>query len=242
MDWFRHDYFASTDLKIRKLLRNYGECAYGAYWIIVELLYQQGGSATAEEIDDAFGFMTSPNLKDILADSGLFQVAEDGSWSSNRVYEELHIHEESRKARSEAGKKGMASRWGIKDNDVITNDNKVITTDNNPITRNNTQPNTTKNTDIKESSSNELPKKGVFVKPSLSEIQTYCKERKNNVDPEEFYDFYESKGWFVGKNKMKDWKACIRTWEKSKSDKAPTPRKDYSDIGVQNITKIDWGV
>ena len=56
--------------------------------------------------------------------------------------------------------------------------------------------------------------KGIFVKPLIFDIKKYCLERKNNVDCETFYDFYESKNWFIGKNKMKDWKACIRTWEK----------------------------
>jgi hypothetical protein len=53
-----------------------------------------------------------------------------------------------------------------------------------------------------------------FTPPSLSEVKDYCLERNNKIDPEGFIDFYESKGWMVGKNKMKDWKAAIRTWEK----------------------------
>ena len=56
--------------------------------------------------------------------------------------------------------------------------------------------------------------KGRFNKPTINEIADYCIERKNNIDAETFYDFYESKGWKVGKNKMKSWKACVRTWEK----------------------------
>lgn len=52
-----------------------------------------------------------------------------------------------------------------------------------------------------------------FKKPTLEEVREYCKERNNKVDAEKFIDFYESKGWMVGKNKMKDWKACVRTWE-----------------------------
>ena len=52
-----------------------------------------------------------------------------------------------------------------------------------------------------------------FKKPTLEEIIAYCKERNNNVDPQRFYDFYESKGWRVGNQPMKDWKACVRTWE-----------------------------
>lgn len=54
-----------------------------------------------------------------------------------------------------------------------------------------------------------------FVKPTLEEIKTYCLERKNNVDPEKWLDYYESNGWKVGRNSMKDWRAAVRTWEKS---------------------------
>ena len=53
-----------------------------------------------------------------------------------------------------------------------------------------------------------------FKKPNIDEVKNYCILRKNNIDAEAFIDFYESKNWFVGKNKMKDWKACIRTWER----------------------------
>ena len=61
--------------------------------------------------------------------------------------------------------------------------------------------------------------KGSFVKPTIIDIKEYCKERKNNVDCETFFNFYESKDWLIGKNKMKNWKACIITWEKSRNNK-----------------------
>ena len=56
--------------------------------------------------------------------------------------------------------------------------------------------------------------KGGFKPPTLEEVQAYCAERGNLVDAQSFVDFYESKGWYVGKNKMKDWKAAVRTWER----------------------------
>ena len=52
-----------------------------------------------------------------------------------------------------------------------------------------------------------------FIKPSLDEIRAYCQERGNDVQAERFYDFYESKGWRVGNQAMKDWMAAVRTWE-----------------------------
>lgn len=55
-----------------------------------------------------------------------------------------------------------------------------------------------------------------FTPPDLSEVRDYCTERNNNVDPQVFFDFYSSKGWMVGKNKMKDWKAAVRTWERNR--------------------------
>jgi hypothetical protein len=52
-----------------------------------------------------------------------------------------------------------------------------------------------------------------FIKPTIQEIKDYCLERKNNVDANKFFNHYEANGWKVGKNAMKDWKACVRTWE-----------------------------
>ena len=61
---------------------------------------------------------------------------------------------------------------------------------------------------------NKSPKR--FVPPTVDEVRAYCDERNNNVDAESFVDFYESKGWYVGKNKMKDWKSAVRTWERNR--------------------------
>lgn len=64
---------------------------------------------------------------------------------------------------------------------------------------------------------NEKKKGRSFVKPSVQEVSDYCRERNNNVDARAFVDFYESKGWLIGKEKMKDWKAAVRTWERRQS-------------------------
>ena len=70
-----------------------------------------------------------------------------------------------------------------------------------------------------ENNVNTVNKRVVFAKPNTLEIIDYCKERENNVDAAKFFDFYESKGWMVGKNKMKDWKAALRTWENTEQKK-----------------------
>ncbi len=57
-----------------------------------------------------------------------------------------------------------------------------------------------------------------FKKPSLEEVTAYCSERGNSIDPQKFIDYYESNGWMVGKNHMKDWKATVRNWERRNGD------------------------
>lgn len=59
-----------------------------------------------------------------------------------------------------------------------------------------------------------------FTPPSAEEVQRYCLERCNSVDPVRFVDYYESNGWMVGRNKMKDWKAAVRAWERKEKGSA----------------------
>ena len=59
-----------------------------------------------------------------------------------------------------------------------------------------------------------------FTPPTVEQVRAYCEERQNQVDPQRFVDFYESKGWVVGKARMKNWKAAVRTWEKGDSKNA----------------------
>ena len=79
--------------------------------------------------------------------------------------------------------------------------------------------------DVKE----EKSKQKKFVKPTLEEIRAYCQERNNGVDSERFFDFYESKGWKVGNQGMKDWKAAVRTWEQR--DKKEGRKDDNKEGG-----------
>lgn len=73
-------------------------------------------------------------------------------------------------------------------------------------------------------------------KPSIEEIKQYCLERNNGIDAEQFFDFYESKGWLVGKNKMKNWQAAVRTWEKRKQ-KTTTSKIDQQLDNYNNAKK-----
>jgi len=85
----------------------------------------------------------------------------------------------------------------------------------------------TDNTNINITNTNltDSNKKAFFKKPTVEEVHQYCNERKNKVCADAFIDFYESKDWMVGSNKMKNWKACVRTWEKREAKKPKTMSK-----------------
>jgi|TARA_R110002096_G_scaffold133113_4_gene283896 hypothetical protein len=77
-----------------------------------------------------------------------------------------------------------------------------------------------------------------FKKPTLVEVKDYCLERNNNIDAEAFIDFYESKNFMIGKNKMKDWKAAVRTWEKREYKKPTMSKLDAQINSWQEAKKL----
>lgn len=82
-------------------------------------------------------------------------------------------------------------------------------------------PTSTPTSNSREVYASSPPRASRFTPPSVEEV-IYCAERKNSVDPERFVDFYASKGWLVGKSKMKNWRAAVRSWERSDSQQKMT--------------------
>lgn len=74
-----------------------------------------------------------------------------------------------------------------------------------------------------------------FTPPSLDEVRAYCKERNNRVDPQKFIDHYTANGWMVGRNKMKDWKAAVRTWERNEYGRTRAKENPNSSLDLSAI-------
>lgn len=73
-----------------------------------------------------------------------------------------------------------------------------------------------------------------FTPPTTDEVRAYCIERSNRVDAESFVSFYESKGWMIGKNKMKDWKAAVRTWERKDKELSAPKKNSFTNYSGQS--------
>jgi hypothetical protein len=81
--------------------------------------------------------------------------------------------------------------------------------------------------------------RGGFSRPSTEEVQAYCTERKNGISGTEFVDYYEARGWKLNGQSMKDWKACVRTWEKRNDKRTNTTRRNPS-LRHADDAEQDW--
>ena len=85
-------------------------------------------------------------------------------------------------------------------------------------------------------------KKERFKAPTVEEVHEYCTERGNNIDAQHFIDYYSARGWMLGKNHIKDWKACIRTWERNDSFKPQKhneqPEQKYDQNGYESEEEL----
>lgn len=191
--YFPHDYNAANDVKILYLRNQYGLLGYGLYWFILEQLAQAGGilEMKSVKIIAMQSGVDEKIITDVIKNFNLFVVTKD-SFHSVR----MNVHLGLRKVLSDKGKEGAMKRWG-NNREAITNANAI------PFT----EPNANK----------EIKEKNKFNKPSVADILNYILSigysevvaRGNCV---RIFDFYESKGWKVGKSPMKDWKAATRNW------------------------------
>lgn len=206
--YFQHDYNARNDPKLQDVLIEHGAVGIGVFWCIVEQLYEQDGFLPLKSCKSiAFALhVESKIVESVVQDFGLFQNDGEKFWS-NSVNARLN----KRKNVSESRKLAAIKRWKSTQNQQMQ-----CTTDANAMQ------------DIsKEKKSKEKESKDIsnierenaksakrFCPPTLQEVQSYIQEKGYSIDAEAFIAFYESNGWMVGKNKMKDWRMAIVTWAK----------------------------
>ena len=198
--YFTHDYNASNDFKILRLRHQLGMEGYGIYWYIVEQLAQAGGYMPIDMIPILSMQMqvSEIKVKGVIESFELFQVVDD-SFFSNRLLEHLKLREEL----SLKGKEGAIKRWG----NSITNSPPIKDANSNPNAKER------KGKEIKERKESK-----VFTTPTKDEVYNYMNIEKNidwniaEIEADKFINFYESNGWKVGKNKMKNWKAAVNNW------------------------------
>lgn len=186
--YFRHDYNARNDMKLQSVITKHGAVGIGVYWIIVEMLYQNGGELPldiARNISVAY-FTDFKVVESVINDFDLFENDGNVFWSV-RIRQTI----DNTKKVSDARKAASRQRWSRKQE----------------------KPDIPEDVPKPE----EQKKRTYFKPPTVEEVAAYVKEKGYSVDAEQFVAFYESKGWMIGKNKMQKWRAAVATWQRKQS-------------------------
>ena len=207
MKWFKHDSDASLDAKLKRVRQKYGMEGYGLYWYCLELVAQavEKHNLTFELEHDAelIGIDTNihqERVQEMMSDFIKWRLFEN----TDGVITCLK----------------MASRTDEYTQQLIRSDKKLPTLS---LVSTENVPGKVRGIRTEEKRTEEK-KQGRFTPPSFSEVTEYCAGRKNGINPQAFIDHYAANGWMRGKNKIKDWQACVRTWE----SKTKTTRNEFA--------------
>lgn len=229
MQWFKHDTDAATDAKIRKLIMRYGTDGYAIYFHCIELIVGNVSEHNitfelehdAEIIADNLKIQgtsdTSPvdrvnQIMKYIVSLGLFEE------SKGRIFCYKILKRLDSSMTSSTKMRGIITRAKQSHDKVMISHDSVMQEEKRIEEKRIEQ----KRTEEKREETPDKPaKRASFQKPSLDDVKSYCLERKNKVDPNKWLSYYESNGWKVGRNPMKDWRAAVRTWESNGYDQKP---------------------
>lgn len=216
-EWFPHDYHATRDIKIMRLIREGGAAAYGMYWHVVEMLHYTP-DATIEDVADSLQVVLRVSQQDaqqalqIFVQHGLFDVSEAGIVKCERIERNIMARNEVSTRRKQAA----AKRWDANAMQVQCKSNA-----NAMLLHNITEHNSTE-----EKKEDSVVVRKRTTPPHFDDVRAYFAELGAPNEAQRYMDFYTANGWKVGRNPMKDWKAAARNWTRNQSkytDKHQTP-------------------
>jgi len=205
-DYFSHDSGMRDDPKIKALRNKFGITGYAVWCMMLEILtnsdhFKRSIDDIEIEILSADFGIESELFSEILSYMlrlKLLQSVDNCEYLSQKLTDRLQPVVDKRR---NSHKKGVS----------VTESTQSKVKER-------------KEKETKEENIKSKPKR--FTPPTIEDVASYCLERNNGVDSAKWHNFYSSKGWMVGKNKMKDWKAAVRTWE----DKKVNVQDSYSSI------------
>lgn len=231
--YFSHDYGARNDPKLQNVLMDLGCEGIGIYWCLVEMLFEQDGKIDTDQIRGiAFNLHVSEEIvQDVVGKYGLFHVVMENDvqyFFSDSVNSRLAERRRKKEVRRMAGIRGNQVRWGggafanASQSDTDLSQMRQNSIAKPSLCDNNASQNIAKERKVKESKQKENitppinppQSQSRFVKPTLEEVETYISEKGYSVDAERFISYYESNGWKVGRNPMKNWMAAVSNWER----------------------------
>lgn len=214
MKWFKHDSDAHRNAKLRKLTIKYGMTGYGLYWYCLELItndikqskvtFELEHDAEIIAEDTGINYQLVQEMMGYMINLGLFE-------NSNGVITCLSLLKRlDQSMTSSAPLRKLLS--SLKNHDEVMTNSDLVMQDKTRLDK------------------TRQDKREKFIPPTLEQVKEYCSSRNNNIDPEKFFDYYQSIGWVRGRSKIKNWKACVHTWEKTEKEihqKQSKPKSDH---------------
>lgn len=236
----KRDFFKRHDIRIIESMPNGKDYILFYLKLLCESVDHEGNLRFSEQIpynEDMLSTITNTNIDivrsaiKIFTELNMMDLMDDGTFYMNEVSKMIGSaadNDNANRQRRFREKQKTLALQNVTDsvtkcNDALRNVTECVTNNNESKSKNKS-----KSIDIEK----EKEKRRRFVPPTIHEVNDYCRERKNNINAEAFIDYYESNGWMVGRNKMKDWKACVRSWEKKdfnrkKESQKSFPQRDY---------------
>ena len=234
--YFPHDSNAKDDPKCVLMIEQLGMEGYGIYWMLIETLRDQPDYTYPVANIPALArrYNTSAEkVRTVVYNYELFTVKDDKIFFSESLNRRMRAFNERRAKRSDAGRLGMAKRWG--GSNVITpllqSNSTVITSKVKESKVKESiegdckgEPTNAESNDATVTTSADKPRNGTtkrtaFVVPAIENVKDYFLTIKgSDTDSECFYDHFTANGWRTGKNPIKDWKAAARNWMRRKSE------------------------
>ena len=217
----KRDFFKRHDIRIVENQENGKDYILFYLKLLVESVDHEGSLRFSDTIpyDEAMlATITNTNIDIVRAAMKLFtnlemiEVVDDGTIYMrevmNMIGSAVDNDNANRQRRFRERKKADKPQELV---ESVTKSNAVVT-DN--VTNDNESKSKSKSKSIELEYKENIQKKTRFVPPTVEEIRAYCDERGNDIDPQHFFDYYQARGWELSKDrKVKDWKACVRTWE-----------------------------
>lgn len=222
MQWFKHDSDANDDAKLIKLRMRYGMEGYGLYFYCLEIITSNISQNNitfeldhdAEVISHKTGihFEKVQHMMNYMVDLKLFENT-NGRITCMKLFNRLDQSMTSSKAL-----RNLLATSKQSHDPIMTQSGKVMQ-------------------DKTRLDNTRQDKRKSFTPPTVDQVKEYCDQRQNKIIPDDFIDYYQANGWMRGRSKIKDWKACVRTWEKFERDEVkkqkPKSDRDWETLGQE---------
>lgn len=214
----KRDFFKRHDIRIIEAMPNGKDYILFYLKLLCESIDHDGSLRFSEKIpysETMLATLTDTNVDivrsaiKVFSELGMMEVLDDGTYFMAEVERLV----------------GSETDWAVK---------KRLYRESHPAIEDKTR---TKKDNVRQEKEKEIEKdkdikRGHFVPPTPTEVRKYCDESGHHIDADAFVDFYTSKNWMVGRNKMKDWRAAVRNWERKDKEKPVKSNQNFTPSGT----------